>query len=296
MNRRLEMLLGILLLSPLAVDAAALVEQPSRTFGYFIGDILEQRILMELDGTALELKALPASERVGAWLQRLPSKLVADKRGQRWLELKYQLINAPTELQAVSLPAMQLAVVSGTPLAIESWSFSVAPLTAAVLSADAGPVLMRPDRQPVLVDDQLAAKRLILTSLALVVTLLLWLGWWLWRRNADTSRLPFAQAWHQLNKLDPNQLDDDPQAWLVMHHAFNNAAGRTINRTTIQALIRQDAWLESYAARIDEFYLASSARFFEQAMQPQPFALLELCKTLYLVEKRHSGGSRQAHG
>jgi mxaA protein len=290
------MLLGILLLSPVAVNAAALVEQPSRHFGYFIGDVLEQRILMELDGAALELTELPTSERVGAWLQRLPSKLVSDEREQRWLELKYQLINAPTELQAVSLPALKLAVVGGTPLAIEPWSFSVAPLTPAVLPAGAGPVLMRPDRQPVLADDQLAAKRLILTILALVATLLLWLGWWLWRRSADISRLPFAQAWHQLNKLDPNRLDDDPEAWYIMHHAFNDAAGRTINRTTIPDLIRQDAWLESYQARIDEFYLASSARFFEQVVQPRPFALIELCKTLYLVEKRHSGGSRQARG
>ncbi len=293
MNRPLEMLLGLLLLCPVAVDAAALVEQPSRTFGYFIGDVLEQRILMELDGKTLELNELPVSERVGAWLQRLPSKLVDGERGQRWLELTYQLINAPTELQAVSLPAMQLAVKGGTPLAIESWSFSVSPLTSALLSADSAPVLMRPNRQPLLVDDRLAAKRLILTGLALATTLLLWLGWWLWRRNADISRLPFAKAWH---KLGPNRADDDPQAWFIMHHAFNDAAGRTISRTTIQDLIRQDAWLESYEARIDEFYLASSARFFEQAVQPRPFALIELCKTLYLAEKRHSGGFRQARG
>ena len=159
-----------------------------------------------------------------------------------------------------------------------------------LISLGSAPILMRPDRQPLLVDGQLAAKRLILTSLALVATLLLWLGWWLWRRNADISRLPFAQAWHLLNKLDPNRLSDDPQAWLVMHHAFNDAAGRTINRTTVQDLIRQDAWLESYETRIDEFYLASSARFFEQTVQPRPFALIELCKTLYLAEKRHSDG------
>jgi len=293
LNRRLEMLLGLLLLSPVAVDAAALVEQPSRTFGYFIGDVLEQRILMELDGKAVELNELPASERVGAWLQRLPSKLVGDERDQRWLELKYQLINAPAELQTVSLPALELAVVGSAPLVIESWSFSVAPLTAAVLPAGAAPVLMRPDRQPVLADGQLAAKRLILTGLALAATLLSWLGWWLWRRNADISRLPFAQAWH---KLGSNRSDDDPQAWYVMHHAFNDAAGRTISRTTIQDLIRQETWLDSYEARIDEFYLASSARFFEQAAQPRSFALIELCKALYLAEKRHSGGSRQARG
>ena len=296
MNRRLTILLGILLLSPFTVHADALVVQPSRAFGYVIGDILEQRILMELDGTALELNALPASERIGTWLQRLPSELAEDEQGQRWLELKYQLINAPTELQTVSLPAMQLAVADGTPLAIESWSFSIAPLTTAVLSVGSVPVLMRPDRQPLLVDGQLAGKHFFLSVLALVATLLIWLGWWLWRCSADISRLPFAQAWHQLNKLDTNRLNDDPQAWLVMHQAFNDAAGRTINRTSIQDLIRHDRWLESHEARIDEFFLASSARFFEQAAEPRPFALSELCKTLYLVEKRHTGGSRQTQG
>jgi len=293
LKHRLEMLLGLLLLSPVAVDAAALVEQPSRTFGYFIGDVLEQRILMESDGKALELIALPTSERVGAWLQRLPPKLVDDEHGQGWLALKYQLINAPAELRTVSLPALKLAVVGGTPLAIESWSFSVGPLTSAVLPASAAPVLIRPDRQPLLVDDQRVINRLIVTGLALASTLLLWLGWWLWRRNTDIRRLPFAQAWH---KLDRNRSDDDPQTWLVMHHAFNDAAGKTISRATIQDLTRQYAWLESYQAHIDAFYLASSARFFEQTAQPRPFALIELCKTLYLAEKQHSGGSRQARG
>ena len=295
MNRGRKMLLGILLLSAAGVDADAIIEQPSRTFGYFIGDVLEQRIRMQSNGMELELAELPTTERVGAWLHRLSSRLVEDEQGLRWLELKYQVINAPAELKAIALPALELALVGGAPLAIKPWPVSISPLTSAALPADVAATLMQPDRQPVLADSYLAATRLSLTGLALAVTLALWLGWWLWRRNADAIRLPFARAWHDLRKLDPSRLDEDPDAWFTLHHAFNDSAGRTVSRATIDELIRQQDWLRSFESRIAEFYLASAARFFEHGAQPRPFALIELGRDLYLAEKQHSVGSHQAH-
>lgn len=296
MNRRLKMLLGMLLLIPIGADAEAIVEQPSRTFGYFIGDVLEQRIRIESNGKQLELTDLPASERVGPWLQRTSSKLVDDERGHRWLELKYQVINAPAELRVISLPPLNLAVVGGDPVAIKSWPVSISPLTSAVLPTDAASALMRPDRQPVPADGHLAARRFGQSCLALGATLLLWLGWWLWRRNVDAKRLPFAQAWRNLRRLDPSRPNDDPEAWFALHRAFNDTAGRTISRATIDDLIRQQVWLNSFESRIVDFYLASAARFFEHRAQPQPFELIEFGRALYQAEKRHSGGFRQAHG
>lgn len=296
MSRRLKTLLGILLLIPVGAYADAIVEQPSRAFGYFIGDVLEQRIRIGSDGKQLELADLPASERVGPWLQRMSSELIDDDRGQRWLQLKYQVINAPGVLQAVSLPPLKLAIVGDDPVAIKPWSVSISPLTSAVLPVGVASTLMRPDRQPVLADGQIAARRFVQSGLALVATLSLWTGWWLWRRSADAKRLPFAQAWRNLRKLDPSRANDDPETWFALHRAFNDTAGRTISRTTIDQLIQQQHWLNSFESRIVEFYLASAARFFEHGAQPQPFELIEFGRALYQAEKRHSDGFRQSQG
>ncbi len=294
MNRGCKMLLGLFLLSATGVDADVIVEQPSRAFGYFIGDVFEQRIRMESSGLELELVKLPTSERVGPWLYRLSSTLVDDELGRRWLELKYQVINTATELKAISLPALELAVADGIPLAINSWPISISPLTPAALPADTAATLMLPDRQPVLVDSNLAARRLNLTGLALAATLALWLGWWFWRRNADAIRLPFTRAWHDLRKLNTSLLDEEPDAWFILHRAFNDSAGRTVSRATIDELIKQQDWLETFESRIADFYVASATRFFEHEAQPRPLELIELGRDLYLAEKRHAGGSRQA--
>ena len=59
---------------PAATSSAAnaIVQQP-RTFGYFLGDVVTQRVLLELDGKRFEPEALPRVERVGVWFERRPS-------------------------------------------------------------------------------------------------------------------------------------------------------------------------------------------------------------------------------
>ena len=58
----------------------AIVEQP-RPFGYVIGDILTQRILLQLEGHAFEPAALPPAERVGVWLERRTLRIESTTTG-----------------------------------------------------------------------------------------------------------------------------------------------------------------------------------------------------------------------
>jgi len=138
-------------------------------------------------------------------------------------------------------------------------------------------------------DTRAASARLQMLAMLFALILLLWPGWWLWRRQADARRLPFARAFHDLRKLGRGQLDENPDAWLILHRAFDGAARRSIHRSAVVELVRRQPWLESLQTRIEAFYSASAARFFEQSEQPQPFALAELCRLLYLAEKQQAG-------
>ena len=287
-----KLFIGMLLLCSVAVDASTIVQQPPRAFGYVIGDVLEQRIRLEAGGRKVVLAEIPPIQRVGQWLERLSSTLTTSDWDQHWLELQYQVINAPLELVTVSLPALNLAVIDGEPLVVDAWPITISPLTPTVVAGSGELPLMRPDRAPVLADTRGAAQRLKYTSKALVATILGWFGWWLWRHNTDARRLPFSRALRDLRKLGIKQLDEKPHAWFALHHAFNDSAGRTINAGGIAELIQQQPWLKSLQSRIEAFYDASAARFFEQSTEPQPFALFEFGRALYLAEKQHSGGHR----
>lgn len=297
MSRCRNLFIGLLLLCAAGADADTFVQQPSRAFGYVIGDVLEQRIALQSNGNPVELAEIPAVQRAGQWLERLSSTLTNSDSGQHWLDLKYQVINAPSELTTISLPALSLAVINGEPLIVDEWPIIISPIVPAVVAGSSELPPMQPDRAPVLADTSVATRRLNYTVIALFVTILAWSGWWYWRHNTDARRLPFSRAFRDMRKLGFKQLDDNPQAWFALHHAFNGSAGRTINSGTIAELIQQQPWLKSLQSRIEAFYAASAARFFEQATEPQSFALFEFGKALYLAEKRHSTGHRpQARG
>lgn len=280
-----DLCIGLCWFCTFGVNAAVQVEQP-RAFGYVIGDVLEQRLALPTNASV----ELPPIQRVGLWLERVSATVLTSDTEQHWLLLKYQIINSPMEAMMITLPALRLTLSDGTDLVADAWPISVSPLAA---DSDVLPI-MRPNRQPALADTG-EAERQYRTYLSLLVIMLLgWLGWWRWRGYTEARRLPFARALAQLRKLGLENVDENPQAWYLLHHALNDAAGRTINHGTITELVQDKPWLASLHSRIEAFYAASSTRFFEQAGQPQSFALVEFCAQLYQAEKQHSGGYRQA--
>ncbi len=283
---------GMLLLSSIDANATAFVQQPPRAFGYVIGDVVEQRIHLRSDGRNMELEEIPPERRVDRWLERLSSTLITDSLGLHWLTLRYQVINSPSELVTISLPALNLATIKGEALDVEAWPMTISPLIPEAVAGSSELQPMQPDRQPVPPDSRVAVDRLKYTGIALVLTIFSWLGWWLWRQHTDARRLPFSRAFQEMRKLGKKGIDENRDAWLALHRAFNGVAGRTINSGTIEELIRQETWLEPLQLRIEAFYAASVARFFAQVSRPKPFELFEFGKLMHLAEKQHSGGHR----
>lgn len=286
----IKFVIGLLSLVSFIVSAEMDIK-PHRSFGYMIGDVLEQTILLEIDGASVEIQKLPELKRKGRWLQLISTSIHEDKDSKRWLKLAYQIINAPTEPVTAALPALSLMTTTGKTIQVTSMPFGLVPMTLAIKSKDNVLPMMQADHQPQKPDSTGIQKRLIQTGLALAVTLLSWTGWWLWRQQADAKHLPFAKAMHRIRKLrakEGDPLDENPQAWSILHHAFNETAGHTLSSQSVAALLQRESWLQPFELRIMTFYSSSDMRFFKPDTTVESFPLFDLCKALYLAEKNQA--------
>jgi len=253
--------------------ALAVVEQP-RSYGYVVGDVATQRVLLE-ERTP---DPLPAAGPLGNWVERRASRIERDAHGRRWLAVDYQIMNAPQALTLVTLPAWKLA-----DLAIPEWQISVAPLTPEQPFAKGGMGGLRPDRAAPTIDVAPMRRWMMIWLSAALVLLLWWAGWWGWRNWQATSRQPFAKALREIRGVD----EDSPQAWLALHRAFDATAGRVVQTETLPLLFERVPRFAPQRSAIEKFYEQSSARFFDPGATAARVSARALCTELRRIEKRH---------
>ncbi|MGH8777977.1 calcium incorporation protein MxaA [Paraburkholderia sp.] len=271
-----------------AQSVSATVQQP-RAFGYTIGDVLEQRILLQAGGKDLGTVAAPSVGRTGLWLERRPSRVETDRDGRRWMVVGYQIVNAPQTLTRIALPAMTLGTAAGAALQVAEWPASVGPLTPADAFGAGNLQPMRPDRDAPRVAIAPLRQRLEIAAGLLIATLLVWAGWWLWRNHREAGRLPFARLWQRMRRVDPRDADTSVDAWLGLHHALNETAGQVVHAGALATLFDRAPHLQPLHERIERFYRQSAQRYFvsaSSAASADPHALRDLCRALYLAERR----------
>lgn len=261
---------------------AAITEQP-RTFGHVLGDVLSQRVLLEHAGRTLEIVALPPAERVDRWFERRTPRIETASEGQRWLVIDYQLINAPRALTTAALPPLTLATTAGTVLAVTALPVSIGPLTLDEATAQNGALALQPDRPLVPHPTKLIENQLQNALIALTLVLVTWFAWWAWRHLSEAKRLPFARAWRQLRRLDLAE----PAAWLALHHAINQTAGRVVHAASLPRLLDDLPHLRPLQTELEGFFRASNARFFGDTAGAAAFPLRELGQALRAAELRH---------
>jgi mxaA protein len=259
------------------------VEQP-RAFGYVVGDVLEQRVLLELDGRGFEPAAVPRAERVSAWLERRPPRIEPAADGRRWLVVEYQVVNAPRSLMLVRVPAWRLNGRSAArSLQIPEWPISVSALTPRSAFAQGGLEALRPDRPAPMIATDPIRRRVATWSGALMATAGLWLGWLLWRNWRATATQPFASALREIRRTDERA----PEAWQALHRAFDRTAGSVAQTSTLPALFRQAPHLIALRPKIERFFQQSNERFFGRGLPDDALSVRELCTELRRIEKSH---------
>lgn len=260
-------------------SSPAIVERP-RPFGYVIGDLITQRVLLTTPRGDFEPTAMPPVQRVNIWLERRAPRIEKASDGRRWLVVDYQLINAPQALTTVQLPAWVIEdQARGARLEIPSAPISVAPLISNSSSADQ----LRPDREPSTIDTAASRASVLLWSIALGVTLAAWLGWVQWRNWRDSHDRPFARALHQLRHVD----ETAPEAWQAVHRAFDQTAGRVLQIETLPALFERAPHLQPQRAEIERFFAQSNERFFGAGPPSSLLSVRTLCHELRRIERRH---------
>jgi mxaA protein len=269
-----------------ATTVAATVDEP-RAFGHVIGDVLTQRVLLQSDGRDLGDVAMPSAGRVGVWFERRNPRIETDEEGRRWMAFDYQITTAPQMLTTIDLPALSLDAPSGVVLQTPEWPVSVAPLTPkTAFGAGALQPLLSDRQAPPIATAPLKAQ-LGWSLGVLVVSLIVWFGWWQWRNRCEAARLPFARAWRRIQRLGTQDVDRDERAWTYLHRALNETAGRVMQGGSLSALLSRAPHLRPLQARLETFYQQSDERFF--ASRPAGdarFPLLDLSRDLYHAERR----------
>jgi mxaA protein len=257
----------------------AVVQQP-RPFGYTVGDIATQRVLLP-DGFAPP--SLPDTARVSAWLERRPARVERGQDGRRWLAADYQVVNAPHALATVTVPAWQFAGPAGMPaLHVAAATISVGPLTAPTAAGQ--PVLLRPDRPAPAIATAPIQRLLWLWVGALAATVAAWLayaGWNAWRASRT---LPFARALRTLRAA----ADAPLAAHVALHQAFDRTAGHVVHAGTLAALFERAPHLRPLQPQIERFYAQSAALFFGDGLPADPVSPQALCRRLRRLERRHA--------
>jgi mxaA protein len=263
------------------------VVQEPRAFGYQLGDVLTQRILLPSGGSDVGSVTPPSIGRSGAWLERRPARFEIDEQGHRWMAIDYQVVNVAPSLTRIVLPALSLTSASGATLQIAEWPLSIGPITAAD-SFNAGDLQsMRPDRPtPLLPTAPLRQQATIALGL-LLLTVLSWGGWLLWRNWRESARLPFARAWRQMRRRDEPNLDTSEDAWLCLHHALNETAGHVVHAGSLPSLFARAPYLQPLRTQLEQFYRQSTERFFTPVPEVASYPLRGLCRALYRAEQRH---------
>jgi mxaA protein len=263
---------------------AAVVDQP-RPFGYVVGDLVEQRVLLQTNNHTVDPTSLPRASRVGVWLERRVPRIASDAQGRRWLVVEYQLINAPQGLTTVNLPAWELSTKSGQTLSIPRWPISVGPLTGRSVIAQGGLQALRADRPAPIVPTELISQQMVIGSGACVLTLILWIGWLVWRNWREALNQPFARAAREMRGVG----DDAPQAWQALHRAFDRTAGRVVQTSTLASLFERASYLEPLRPRIEAFFRCSADYFFRSGGYGDQTSLSvhALCNDLRQSERRY---------
>jgi mxaA protein len=284
--------------APKSRAATPVVAQPRGT-GYFVGDKVSQRVLLEFAGEALSPVSLPPPGRVSAWFERRAASIETDTSSHRWLIIEYQILNAPPKLMTVKLPAWSLPIKGGAPvgsdsprtdrrapvaLAVPAASINIAPLSPPGSPTQVGAGDLRPDRLPPVIATAPIWRSIEMSAGAFCLTLIAWLGWLTWRNGRALATQPFARALFEMRTLE----DGEPRAWQVLHRAFDRTAGRVVQHSTLPTLFERAPQLIPARVQIEQFFAQSSLRFFATVkptnMAPSPRAL---CAELRQIEKRH---------
>ena len=271
-----------------------------RSFGHFIGDLLHQKIELELASPyLLDQGSLPEAGLLSRGLElRTPMVRSRYSGGTTSYEivLTYQTFYLAQRLESIVIPSLELSAGNGErvlPLRVPEWEFSITPLTEQGGNASAAIAgLLRSDQRPPAIPLTAQLYRLIGLSFCLLATLL-YLTYARWGIHflARRSR-PFSMAFRRLKKLERRPFTNALylEALRSVHRAFDLTAGRTVMAGNLESFFVDHPEFAALRTRIETLFMRSRTVFFEPRRQAATDAvslqqLLQLCHRCRAVER-----------
>ena len=263
-------------LSPLVAlgqEPALKIDNP-RPFGYLVGDLLHQRIILPPGSSG----KLPQPGRVDDWLE-----LKEVKANGRDIALTYQLMNAPAEVKTLQLPSLKFGA-EGSEVTVPEWPFTVSPVTPQFVLAREGLSEMRPDVPPQEIPTRATELRLLAYALALAALTL----WYAYRKFAwRISNRPFSRAYRDLRSLEATDGDAYQRALKIVHRAFDETAGTALFARELPIFLSRHRRFHAAAADVRRFFSLSQQEFFAAKPGDRPTAwVVSLCRSLSRLETK----------
>ncbi|GJD55915.1 nonribosomal peptide synthetase MxaA [Methylobacterium dankookense] len=266
----------ILLAAPAAAQPGAVEVRVPRTFGYFLGDLVEATVEVEAEpGFALQAASLPRPGPVTYWLD-LRSVETESAGTRHRLRLTYQTFYAAIDARTLEVPGFPLVLTSGdahgattAPVQVPGWSLGLSPLREVQPARRADPAeYLRPDGPGPRLDP--APPRdaaLVLAGLALPALLLLARdrAWWPLRPRPARA---FAEAARRLAALarGPETEAGYREGLLALHRGLDAKAGRRLLADDLDAFLARHPAYRPQAESLARFFAASRLAFFGGAV------------------------------
>lgn len=245
------------------------IENPIRSNGIHIGDVLERKVLIETSQTyQLSRSALPMKGSRQNGIELTDIQIKSSQKGKKSLHeiaLSYQVFASAPTPTVMQLPIEVFALTGGEQaLSVElpKWRFWFSPLVSADITSAKNN--LQPQHKPSLIDTNNQYTRLAVFLGLLVIGL-----FGLTYVNADRRWLPFmggafAQAHRHLKKL-PKNADQEKTALFHLHQAFNQVHGANLFAADIEQFIEKHPKFRSVKADIETFFDMSNKLLFTQS-------------------------------
>lgn len=246
-----------------------------RPFGYAIGDVIRQKLVVDVDQSAvLDRNSIPKN-RVNRWLELREAGVKESERDglRRYtIELAYQTFYAPLEVKNLTIPAFKLVFNqngAAFELEVPTWRFTMAPIRELSVLREGGLEPMRPDVPPTLSNGTGPRARL-LSAAAFGVGAGLYLaylyGYLPWQQRGRH----FRAACRTIRALSRAAgAPDYSAAYTAIHRAFNGINGQPLFSEQLETFFAENPAYRPLRDEIQAFFASSYDFFFsEPAKEP----------------------------
>jgi mxaA protein len=271
-----------------------------RAFGYFIGDVIDRKVVLRLGPhEKLDMASLPRPGPLNYWLELSGVAHSEKSDGEDTLytlQLSYQAFYGALDPRRLVIPGFKLGLSTGGDVSVPEFGFITSPirqLFAANSQSSGSAVEVQPDQPAPRLATGAERTALLISSLVALAALtgLAWHNAW-WPFHRRPAR-PFTDAARYLkaNSARLGNAQGYRAALLKLHRAFDLAAGRRLLSEDVASFLDAHPEYQTQSGKIGQLFRASRRAFFandvDEAQAEMPLAaLVDLSAGLSVAERR----------